>query len=214
MYTHKVTAASRTEPDRVAAATMLGRILTAMGATQAGTIGPTQTAADPTITDLMGTTITTTMGTETATAGQFLGTDIKLAASPRIFKNARQFTRPMSEACMTRIILSIVVAICAVGPLRAETVNVRYGGAVDLSRFECREITRSSFIRRVCYLSEHKYMVINLDASYYHYCSIGTRTVNALVEAGSMGQFYNANIRSRGAQRGPFDCRDNPVPQF
>jgi hypothetical protein len=35
--------------------------------------------------------------------------------------------------------------------VRSETAVVKYRGGVDLKTLECRDITRSSFIQRVCY---------------------------------------------------------------
>jgi hypothetical protein len=35
--------------------------------------------------------------------------------------------------------------------VRSETVDVKYRGPVDLKAFDCRDITRSSFVQRVCY---------------------------------------------------------------
>jgi hypothetical protein len=52
-------------------------------------------------------------------------------------------------------------------PVAAETVDVRYRGQVDLAAFECHVITRSSFIRRVCYDSANKYMLIDLSGTFY-----------------------------------------------
>ena len=91
----------------------------------------------------------------------------------------------------------------------AESVIVKYRGTVDLAPFKCDEITRSSFIRRVCYDAANEYMIILLQSTYYHYCEIDRATVKALMEAPSMGQFYNARIK--GAS---FDCRTHKVPQY
>lgn len=96
----------------------------------------------------------------------------------------------------------------------AETVDVKYHGPVELSRFECNSISRSSFIRRVCYAPQQRYMVIDLDGTYYHHCAIDAGTIRGLLSADSMGRFYNSNIRSRGSVRGPFDCRDHPAPRM
>ncbi|MDP3600956.1 MAG: KTSC domain-containing protein [Bosea sp. (in: a-proteobacteria)] len=93
-------------------------------------------------------------------------------------------------------------------------MQVRYHGPVDLTRFQCSDITRSSFINRVCYARSERYMLINLEGVYYHYCALDAVTYRDLLNADSMGRYYNANIRSRGAQRGRFDCRDHPVPRF
>ena len=96
--------------------------------------------------------------------------------------------------------------LCAVSPLaRAESVYVKYRGEVDLSSFDCKEITRSSFIRRVCYDRRNEYMLISLNGTFYHYCAIDAGTVSTLLNAPSMGQFYNANIK------GNFDCRVNQL---
>ena len=95
----------------------------------------------------------------------------------------------------------------------AETVDVKYRGPVDLSPFKCEEITRSSFIRRVCYDATNQYMIIKLRRTYYHYCEISADVIAAFKAAPSMGRFYNANIRGDGAD-GPFDCRTHRVPSY
>jgi hypothetical protein len=48
----------------------------------------------------------------------------------------------------------------------AETVDVKYRGPVDLVPFTCQNITRSSFINRVCYDESESYMLIELDGTY------------------------------------------------
>ena len=95
----------------------------------------------------------------------------------------------------------------------AETVDVKYRGAVDLKPFACTDTPRSSFIQRVCYDEAQSYMLINLRGTYYHYCELPTPTFDAFVAATSMGQFYNQNIKGSGSD-GPFDCRTHKVPQY
>lgn len=96
---------------------------------------------------------------------------------------------------------------------KAETVSVKYRGEVELAPFECQDVTRSSFIQRVCYDADNQYMLISLNGTYYHYCEIGSEVVGALLAAPSMGKFYNANIRGSGSD-GPFDCRTHRVPDY
>jgi hypothetical protein len=91
---------------------------------------------------------------------------------------------------------------------QAESVYVKYRGEVDLRHFECTDITRSSFIRRVCYDPREQYMLISLNGTFYHYCEIDTETVSSLLDAASMGRFYNASIK------GSFDCRIHRVPAY
>ena len=90
----------------------------------------------------------------------------------------------------------------------AETVMVKYRGPVDTSHFQCESVSRSSFINRVCYDASNQYMLILLRSTYYHYCSVDDGTVSELMEAGSMGRFYNGYIKGR------FDCRTGYVPQY
>ena len=102
-----------------------------------------------------------------------------------------------------------VLTFTSLGSANAESVFVEYRGNVDLTPFKCEDVNRSSFIHRVCYDATERYMVILLQDTYYHYCEIGQETVTALVEAPSMGQYYNTHIRGI-----PFDCRTHKVPQY
>jgi hypothetical protein len=108
---------------------------------------------------------------------------------------------------LTPAIATIISAFICSPVVQAESVFVKYRGEVDLARFECTEVTRSSFIRRVCYDVRNDYMLISLNGTFYHYCEIDAGTVSALLSAPSMGRFYNASIK------GNFDCRVNRVPQ-
>ena len=98
-------------------------------------------------------------------------------------------------------------------PASAETVSVKYRGDVPLDTFQCHDIDSISFIKRVCYDAAQQYMVIKLQNTYYHYCEIGKYTVAALLEASSIGTYYNVNIKSKGGD-GPFDCRTHRVPEY
>jgi hypothetical protein len=110
------------------------------------------------------------------------------------------------------VMLAVAMFICALcaGPslAHADSVYVKYRGEVDLNAFDCTDIARSSFINRVCYDQRNKYMLISLNGTYYHYCEIDAGTVSSLLNAHSMGAFYNANIK------GDFDCRKNRVPEY
>jgi KTSC domain len=90
----------------------------------------------------------------------------------------------------------------------AEEVDVKYRGPLDLAPFQCTDVTRSSFIRRVCYDKRERYMLISLNGTYYHYCNIPESTVAALMNSDSMGRFFNAQVK------GHFDCRLNPAPRY
>ena len=113
---------------------------------------------------------------------------------------------------MIRARAALIVLLFA-AEARAETVDVKYRGPVDLKTFECNDISRSSFIQRVCYDKAQAYMIISLRGTYYHYCELPPATLNALMGAPSMGQFYNQNIKGWGPD-GPFDCRSHKVPQY
>jgi hypothetical protein len=99
-------------------------------------------------------------------------------------------------------------AMVGVSSSHAESVDVKYRGLVDLKPFQRTEITRSSFIRRVCYDRPNQYMLINLNGTYYHYCQIDGGTVDSLLNADSMGRYFNAQVK------GQFDCRVNRIPDY
>jgi hypothetical protein len=94
-----------------------------------------------------------------------------------------------------------------------EVVDVRYRGPVKLVSFDCQEVTRSSFVHRVCYDARESYMLVKLGEIYYQYCEIDAGTVVGLLRANSMGSFYNDRIKGRGGF-GPFDCRTHRVPAY
>ena len=98
--------------------------------------------------------------------------------------------------------------LLSVATARAEIVFVKYRGPVDLRHFNCTEVNRSSLVHRVCFDSRESYMLINLRGVYYHYCGIDAGTVTGLMNAESMGRYYNQRIR------GQFDCRINHVPTY
>ncbi|ANN55967.1 hypothetical protein A9174_03750 [Mesorhizobium loti NZP2037] len=68
-------------------------------------------------------------------------------------------------------------------PVRAETVDVKYRGPVDLAKFECTGELDSSVVKRVCYNAKHSYMLIRLKQTWYHYREIDQGTVSALLAA-------------------------------
>jgi hypothetical protein len=104
------------------------------------------------------------------------------------------------------VMLSLVVCSDAA---EAECVDVKYYTAqcLDLALFDCTE-TKSSFVHQVCYDAHKRFMVIQLRNVRYPYCSIPPDTVDALIKAGSVGRYYNDNVKGR------FDCRVNPVPNY
>lgn len=97
---------------------------------------------------------------------------------------------------------------CWCGAANAETVEVKYRGTVNLSQFECKDISRSSFVNRICHDGVNNYMVILLRSTYYHYCDIDVGTVADLSAAPSIGRFYNKQIK------GNYSCQTGRIPQY
>jgi hypothetical protein len=118
----------------------------------------------------------------------------------------------MAKFMATYVTLELTLA-AFVADATAEMVTVKYRGPVDLNPFNCTAVSRSSFIRRVCYDAANAYMIIKLKSTYYHYCEIDARTVADLLDAESMGRFYRSNIKGSGTD-GPFDCRTHRVPGY
>ena len=108
------------------------------------------------------------------------------------------------------IVLSAIVFLCQAAA--AETVQVKYHGAVPLDAFVCSDVRESSDVSRICYDQSERYMVIQLKATYYHYCEVDAATVQGLLQANSKRQFFQTRIRGSGSD-GPFDCRTHPIPK-
>jgi hypothetical protein len=111
-------------------------------------------------------------------------------------------------------ILTLLVSILAIATwAEAETIDVKYYGSLDLKTFACIDVTRSSFINRACYDKAKQFMVVQLKGTYYPYCAMPAATYDAFLNASSMGQYYNANIKGSGKD-GPFDCRTHTKPTY
>lgn len=111
---------------------------------------------------------------------------------------------------MRFFLLSALVLICNIAS--AETVQVKYNGAVSLDSFVCVEVKENSDVSRICYDRAERYMLIRLKTTYYQYCDIDSATVQGLQVANSKRQFFETRIRGNGVD-GPFDCRTHPVPK-
>jgi hypothetical protein len=98
-----------------------------------------------------------------------------------------------------------ILILCAVA-VRAEEVNVKYRGSVNLDPFHCADVARSSLIKRVCYQSAKSYLILGLNGVYYHWCGVPQSTVDAFMGAPSMGRYFNAEIK------GKFICKEVGVP--
>jgi hypothetical protein len=88
----------------------------------------------------------------------------------------------------------------------AETVNVEHRGAVDLKPFVCQDITRSSIVNRVCYDAANRTMIVQVRTVYSQYCDVPEAARDSFLNAPSMGQYYNANIKGTAAAP-PYQCR-------
>jgi KTSC domain len=88
----------------------------------------------------------------------------------------------------------------------AETVTVDQRGAVDLTPFVCQDITRSSIVNRVCYDAPDRTMIVQLNSVYSQYCDVPEAVRDRFLNAPSMGQYYNANIKDSQANA-RYECR-------
>ena len=86
----------------------------------------------------------------------------------------------------------------------ADTVDVTDRGPVDLAAFTCTDITRSSLLSRACYDANRRYAVIAVQSTYRQFCDVPQTTLDALLNAPSMGQFYKARMQAAAGQ--PYAC--------
>src|SRR3954447_25599386 len=100
----------------------------------------------------------------------------------------------------------LLLRLAGAGWADAETVAIEGRGAVDLTPFVCQDITRSSLIDRVCYDGASRTMMVQVKTAYSQYCGVPEAARDGLLNAPSMGQYYNANIKEFGAQA-RYECR-------
>lgn len=105
---------------------------------------------------------------------------------------------------MVRTLAFLLVQLAA-APIVSETVETGDRRLVDLATFECRDINRSTVLQRVCYDRAQHDLVVATGGFYARYCGVSAETVESLLGAPSMGQFFNRNIR-REAAGGRYDC--------
>jgi len=101
--------------------------------------------------------------------------------------------------------LAFLLVQLAAAPIVSETVETGDRGTIDLATFECRDISRSTALQRVCYDRAQHDLVVATGGFYARYCGVAAETVDRLLGAPSMGQFFNRHIR-REAAGGRYDC--------
>jgi hypothetical protein len=94
-------------------------------------------------------------------------------------------------------LLAFVTVLAFATETQAESVEVKYGGRIDLERFSCQNVERSSFVNRICYDARNAHMLIQLKQAWYQYCGIDGGTIQAMASAGSVGRFFNQNVKGR-----------------
>ncbi|MCK1540637.1 KTSC domain-containing protein [Bradyrhizobium sp. 147] len=102
--------------------------------------------------------------------------------------------------------LALLLAQLVATPVVSETIETDQRGPVDLATFECRDINRSTMLQRVCYDRAQQDLVVAINGRYDRYCGVAAETVEGLLGAPSMGQFFNRNI-SREVAGSRYDCR-------
>ncbi|MBR0959728.1 KTSC domain-containing protein [Bradyrhizobium japonicum] len=101
--------------------------------------------------------------------------------------------------------LALLLAQLATAPIVSETVETGEHRLVDLGTFECRDITRSTVLQRVCYDRARQDLIVANNGAYDRYCGVTAETVERLLGAPSMGQFFNRNIK-RETTAGRYAC--------
>ncbi|EIG63451.1 KTSC domain-containing protein [Bradyrhizobium canariense] len=101
--------------------------------------------------------------------------------------------------------LALLFAQLAAAPIVSETIETAEHRLVDLKTYECRDITRSTVLQRVCYDRAQQALIVAVDGVYDGYCGVPVDTVERLLGAPSMGKFFNQNIK-REVSGGRYAC--------
>lgn len=101
--------------------------------------------------------------------------------------------------------MAAALALLWTAPVETEKVEVGGRGTVDLAPFACTDTPRSTIIRKVCYDSTTRDLLVGIGDSYRFYCDVPTATFDAFTTAPSMGHFFRQSIATSDAG-GPFNC--------
>jgi len=83
---------------------------------------------------------------------------------------------------------------------QAREIDVKYLGTIKIDGFKC-VLTSSSLINEACYQKSSNKLFVSLNGTFYGYCGVDEVLYSNLLQASSLGKFYNEKIR------GKFDCR-------
>jgi len=64
------------------------------------------------------------------------------------------------------------------------------------------------FLKEMFFDGKGSYLLVSLKNTFYHYCGISSKVVNAWTASNSLGRFYLDNIK------GNYDCRVYPTPNY
>jgi KTSC domain len=87
---------------------------------------------------------------------------------------------------------------------------LRLAGSQDLRLHRCHQ---KQLHQPPCYDKAKQFIAVQLKDTYYTYCEMPAATYDAFLNASSMGQYYNANIKG-WRKDGPFDCRTHAKPAY
>lgn len=114
----------------------------------------------------------------------------------------------MIKSYFLKAVFLVLAVISIIPPVKADEVFVKYRGMVDLKHFSCPQIKDSSLVNIICYDEAEKYLLVNLNGTFYHYCGLNEIVYQEWLKADSLGKFYGSRIK------GNYDCRVTPPPIY
>ena len=102
--------------------------------------------------------------------------------------------------------ITALIASLLAAPVISETVDVRGRGPVDLKTFECRDITRSTIVQRVCYDAARRHLLVAVKNVFDQYCNVPPETFAAFMNAPSMGFYFNRSINGNSSSD-RYECK-------
>ena len=113
---------------------------------------------------------------------------------------------------MHKILIIIAALFIFTGCGNSEKfVNVKYRDSsinIGASYFDEANITSTDLVEGAWYDEENKYMVIDLNGIYYHYCDIPANAWEGLERSNDPKDYYVDRIK------GHYDCRLGDVPIY
>lgn len=95
----------------------------------------------------------------------------------------------------------LAIVLFCVTSAKAETIDVKYLGQVNLNSYKCPDIEQDEDVKRICFDASRSHLIVKLGSTYYNYCNVPHDIFVEWISSESLYKYYKKSIitnRSEG----------------